>query len=138
MFTLTLFSGRMIDVPSMVISLEAFRPPLIHGSDVPLVGTTPGVRIASENGLRPFNGSSRIILLPITVDTLDEHNWLDDLNPDSKKVITAYLEPGLRNAQPEDRFQFERHGYFVTDRVDHRADKPVFNRVSSLRDNWGK
>ncbi len=56
----------------MVISLDAFLPPLIQGSDVPLVGTTPGVRIASENGLRPFSGSSRIILLPITVETLEE------------------------------------------------------------------
>ncbi len=40
-------------------------------------------------------------------------NFLDALNPDSKQVITAYLEPGLREAQPEARFQFERHGYFV-------------------------
>lgn len=65
-------------------------------------------------------------------------NFLDALNPDSKKVIAAYLEPGLREAQPEDRFQFERHGYFVADRNDSQPGKPVFNRIVGLKDSWGK
>ncbi|WP_354683961.1 glutamine--tRNA ligase/YqeY domain fusion protein [Cupriavidus necator] len=65
-------------------------------------------------------------------------NFLDALNPDSKKVITAYLEPGLREAQREDRFQFERHGYFVADRIDSQPGKPVFNRIVGLKDSWGK
>jgi glutaminyl-tRNA synthetase len=41
-------------------------------------------------------------------------------------------------AQPDDKFQFERHGYFVADRVDSTAGKLVFNRVTSLKDSWGK
>lgn len=65
-------------------------------------------------------------------------NFLEALNPDSKKVITAYLEPSLRDAKPEDRFQFERHGYFVADRVDSQQGKPVFNRIVGLKDSWGK
>src|SRR5690242_17092040 len=68
---LTLFSGRITEVPSIVISLEALRPPLIHGIDVPLVGTTPGAIRARLNGLRPLSGSSMIILPPITEDTLE-------------------------------------------------------------------
>jgi glutaminyl-tRNA synthetase len=64
--------------------------------------------------------------------------FLDALNPDSKRIVRAYLEPGARNAMPEDRLQFERHGYFVADRVDSRPGKPVFNRIVSLRDSWGK
>ena len=36
------------------------------------------------------------------------------------------------------RVQFERHGYFVTDRVDHTAAKPVFNRITGLKDTWAK
>ncbi|MFZ1907875.1 MAG: glutamine--tRNA ligase/YqeY domain fusion protein [Burkholderiales bacterium] len=55
-----------------------------------------------------------------------------DLNRDSKKVITARLEPALREAKPEERFQFERHGYFVAD----RADPSTFNRTVTLRDSW--
>ncbi|WP_454764598.1 glutamine--tRNA ligase/YqeY domain fusion protein [Cupriavidus campinensis] len=65
-------------------------------------------------------------------------NFLDALNPHSKKVVTAYLEPGLREARAEDRFQFERHGYFVADRVDSQPGKPVFNRTVGLKDSWGK
>ena len=65
-----------------------------------------------------------------------ERNFLDDLNPDSVKVITAQLEPALKDAKPEQRFQFERHGYFVADRVDTRAGAPVFNRTVTLKDSW--
>jgi glutaminyl-tRNA synthetase len=67
-----------------------------------------------------------------------EHDWLADLNPHSKETLTAYLEPALKDAQPEERFQFERHGYFVADRVDSRPGAPVFNRAVTLRDSWGK
>ncbi|CAJ0811531.1 glutamine--tRNA ligase/YqeY domain fusion protein [Ralstonia flaminis] len=67
-----------------------------------------------------------------------DKNFLDALNPNSKKIVTAYLEPTLATAKPEDRFQFERHGYFVADRIDSQPGKPVFNRVVGLKDSWGK
>jgi glutaminyl-tRNA synthetase len=60
------------------------------------------------------------------------------LNPNAKEVITAYLEQGMKAAQPDEKFQFERHGYFVADRVDSQPGKPVFNRVVTLKDSWGK
>jgi glutaminyl-tRNA synthetase len=59
-----------------------------------------------------------------------------DLNPNSKTVITAQCEPGLATAQPEQRFQFERHGYFVADMHDTRPGRPVFNRAVTLKDSW--
>jgi glutaminyl-tRNA synthetase len=65
-------------------------------------------------------------------------DFLSVLNPNSKKVVTAYLEPGLAGAKPDDKFQFERHGYFVADRHDHGAGKPVFNRTTTLKDTWSK
>ncbi len=65
-----------------------------------------------------------------------ERNWLDDLNPDSKRVITAYVEPALGNTAAGEVFQFERHGYFVADLRDHAAGKPVYNRTVTLRDSW--
>ena len=61
-----------------------------------------------------------------------ERNFLDDLNPASKRVITAYVEPTLATAAPETRFQFERAGYFVADRFDHASGAPVFNRTLTL------
>ncbi|HEY2977403.1 MAG TPA: glutamine--tRNA ligase [Burkholderiaceae bacterium] len=60
------------------------------------------------------------------------------LNPQSKQVITAYLEPSLATAKADERFQFERHGYFVTDRHDHSAATPVFNKITGLKDSWAK
>lgn len=65
-----------------------------------------------------------------------ERNYLDDLNPDSKRVITAFVEPELAAAAPEDRVQFERHGYFVADLADHALQRPVFNRTVTLKDSW--
>ena len=48
-------------------------------------------------------------------------------------------EGGVKiDAKPDDKFQFERHGYFVADRVDHKAEKPVFNLAVGLKDSWGK
>lgn len=67
-----------------------------------------------------------------------ERNYLDDLNQASKQVISAQLEPSLKEAQAEDRFQFERHGYFVADRIDSKSGQPVFNRAVSLKDVWAK
>jgi glutaminyl-tRNA synthetase len=64
--------------------------------------------------------------------------FLDALNPDSKRIVRAYLEPGARQANAEDRYQFERHGYFVADRIDSKPGSPVFNRIVSLRDSWTK
>jgi glutaminyl-tRNA synthetase len=60
------------------------------------------------------------------------------LNPASKKVTAGYAEPSLAHARAEDRYQFERHGYFVADRVDHAPGRPVFNRAVTLKDSWGK
>jgi glutaminyl-tRNA synthetase len=59
------------------------------------------------------------------------------LNPNSLETITAKLEPALREANPKDRYQFERLGYFTMDK-DSKAGKPVFNRTITLRDTWAK
>jgi glutaminyl-tRNA synthetase len=65
-------------------------------------------------------------------------DFLASLNPKSKTVVRGFVEPSLASAPADHRVQFERHGYFVTDRVDHRAGAPVFNRITTLKDSWGK
>ena len=65
-------------------------------------------------------------------------SWLDHVNPQAKRVVQAWLEPAAASVAPEQRFQFERLGYFVADRIDHRPDAPVFNRTVTLRDAWTK
>jgi glutaminyl-tRNA synthetase len=77
-------------------------------------------------------------------DTTDK-DFLEELNPDSLKVVTAYVEPSLASAKADGKFQFERHGYFVADLKDHLSlppnggeGKPVFNRVAGMKDSWGR
>lgn len=67
-----------------------------------------------------------------------DRDFLTDINPNSTSVITAQLEPSLKDAKAEDNFQFERHGYFVVDKKDSIKGKPVFNRTVTLRDAWQK
>ena len=69
----------------------------------------------------------------------EDGNYLpftDFLNPESVKEITAYAEPAAKNLPAESRWQFERLGYFVTDRKDHSPEHPVFNRTVTLKDSW--
>ncbi len=70
----------------------------------------------------------------------DSASFLDNINPDSLQVLTGCrAEPSLGNAQPEDRFQFEREGYFCRgyQGLETRS-APVFNRTVTLRDSWGQ
>jgi len=67
-----------------------------------------------------------------------DRDFLLDINPDSVKTVSAQLEPALKDARPGERFQFERHGYFVTDLKESKPGVPVFNRAVTLRDSWGK
>ena len=63
-------------------------------------------------------------------------DFLTVLNPDSKKVVQAVVESPLASAKGDDKFQFERHGYFVADRHDSQPGKLVFNRTTTLKDTW--
>ena len=69
-------------------------------------------------------------------DESEGKTYRDHLNPDSRRSVRGYVEPSAAMASPEQSFQFERLGYFVADRRDHRADAPVFNRSVTLRDTW--
>lgn len=70
-------------------------------------------------------------------DTVKDKDFMEFINPNSLEVITGYAEPSVKGSQPEDKFQFQRLGYFVVDR-DSTSDKLVFNRTVPLRDSWGK
>jgi glutaminyl-tRNA synthetase len=80
----------------------------------------------------------RLFTVPNPDDDEGGKSYRDHLNPDSVRVVRGFLEPLAAQAAPEQVFQFERLGYFVADRHDHRADAPVFNRTVTLRDSWAK
>ncbi|HWH75335.1 MAG TPA: glutamine--tRNA ligase/YqeY domain fusion protein [Methylibium sp.] len=65
-------------------------------------------------------------------------DFLSVLNPASRVLRRGYVEPGLASAAPQDRFQFERHGYFVADARAHQPGAAVFGRIAGLKDTWAK
>ncbi len=68
-----------------------------------------------------------------------ESDITSTVNPNSLSINTnCYLEPSLQETKPEDKYQFERIGYFCVDRYDSTIDKLVFNRTTTLRDTWAK
>jgi glutaminyl-tRNA synthetase len=71
-------------------------------------------------------------------DETDGKTYRDHLNPDSKRSVRGWVEASLAEVAAEQSFQFERLGYFVTDRREHGAGKPVFNRIVTLRDSYAK
>ena len=75
---------------------------------------------------------------PATAAAESERDFTDLISPDSLKVITALAEPALAGANPGDRCQFERLGYFCADIVDSQPGAPVFNRTVTLRDSWAR
>jgi len=69
----------------------------------------------------------------------DAGDWREQLNPGSlERLSGCKLEPGLVAAAPENRYQFERQGYFYVDPIDSKLGHPVFNRIVTLRDSWAK
>ncbi|MDQ7959288.1 glutamine--tRNA ligase/YqeY domain fusion protein [Flavobacterium lindanitolerans] len=68
-------------------------------------------------------------------DTHKGKDFLEFVNPNSLQVVTGYLEPSLKEAKNEDKFQFQRLGYFTVDK-DSTDKKLVFNRTVSLKDTW--
>ena len=66
----------------------------------------------------------------------DGKPWAAHINPDARQIVRGYLEEAAACVTAETRFQFERNGYFVADRLDHTPDAPVFNRIVTLRDTW--
>ena len=63
-----------------------------------------------------------------------EEDFMQHLNPESLSVLeNCWVEPSLVDAKPETAFQFEREGYFLADRYDHSAGKPVFNMTIGLK-----
>jgi len=110
---------------------EVFQGLLVSVPDV------YSVRAGLAYGLAPDQGLSLSVGGRIDGTTVsDLIGGRDDYKRDAGYYV--YVEPGLAEAKPEERFQFERHGYFVADMLDHQPGRPVFNRTVTLRDSWSK
>ena len=125
-------SGKIVELRC---TLDPESRPGMEGANRKVKGTIHWVsaKHAAPAEIRLYD---RLFTVPDPDNDADGKSYVDYLNPDSRKVVTGYVEPAAAEASPEQSFQFERTGYFVADRYDHTPDAPVFNRSVTLRDTW--
>ena len=123
------------DIVELRGTLDPESRPGMEGANRKVKGTIHWVsaRHAVQAEIRLYD---RLFSVPDPDDDSDGKTHQDHLNPDSRRTAIGYVEPSAAEATPETAFQFERMGYFVADRRDHRSDAPVFNRAVTLRDTW--
>ena len=126
--------GKVVEIRG---ALDPESRPGMAGADRKIKGTIHWVsaRHAAAAEIRLYDR-----LFAVADPDNDEagKGYQEHLNPDSRRTVLGYVEPAASQAKPEQQFQFERIGYFVADRYDHRSDAPVFNRSVTLRDTWAQ
>lgn len=125
------------DIVELHGELDLDSRPGLPGSERKVKGTIHWVSAKSgiEAEIRLYD---RLFTVANPDDDADGKTYRDYLNPDSVRVVKAYVEQGAAALAAETNIQFERLGYFVTDRLDHTVSRPVFNRTVTLRDVWAK
>ncbi|MBV9496973.1 MAG: glutamine--tRNA ligase, partial [Acidobacteria bacterium] len=131
-------TGVVKDESGNIVELRATYDPATRGGDAP-DGRKPKATLHWVSAQHAVNAEVRLYdRLFRVADPEAEGDFLTQLNPQSLEVVAnAKLEPSVRNAPPQTRYQFERLGYFCVD-VDSTADALVFNRTVTLKDAWAK
>ncbi|HEY3780645.1 MAG TPA: glutamine--tRNA ligase/YqeY domain fusion protein [Fimbriimonadaceae bacterium] len=128
------------DTEGNVIEVRCTYDPATKGGDSPdgrkvkatLHWVSAKHALASE--IRLYD---HLFLKPDPDDVEEGQDYTANLNPDSLKIVTGYVEPSVADAAPGTRYQFERLGYFCVD-PDSTPERLVFNRTATLRDTWAK
>ena len=123
-----------------VLELHCSYDPATRGGNAPDGRKVKGtIHWVSAKHARPAQIRLYDRLFSVANPDRGKQDWKSYINPASLETLTRCLiEPDLAQAQPEQRFQFERLGYFCAGREDWSPDKPVFNRIVTLRDSWAK
>ncbi|MCH9813987.1 MAG: glutamine--tRNA ligase/YqeY domain fusion protein [Epsilonproteobacteria bacterium] len=123
------------DKEGNIIEIKAeYHPDSKSGSD------TSGIKVKSAIQWVSANEAKKVeVRLYDRLFKDESPEGLEDLNPDSLKIIKdALIEPAVIVEKPDERFQFERQGYFYADPIDYSDEKPVFNKIVGLKDSWAK
>lgn len=126
------------DASGEVIELRCTYDPATRGGDSPdgrKVKATIHWVSAADSIAAEARLYDHLFVKPNPDDIEEGGSYLDNLNPDSLKVVECRVEPSVLGAEPGTRYQFERVGYFCVD-TDSTAEKLVFNRTVTLRDAW--
>jgi glutaminyl-tRNA synthetase len=123
-----------------IVELHATYDPESKGGKSPDGRKVKGTLhwVSAEHSVKAqVNIYDRLFKVEDPQKTQEGQSFLDNINPESLKQITAYVEPALKATQPGDHFQFERLGYFCTD-LDSQTENLIFNRTVTLKDSWAK
>ena len=123
------------EVVELHCTLDLDSRPGLPGADRKIKGTIHWVSAAHAVAAE-FRLYDRLFTVADPDDDTDGKTYRDYLNPDSRRRVQGWVEPAAATLVAEQSCQFERTGYFVADRYDHRAEAPVFNRSVTLRDTW--
>jgi glutaminyl-tRNA synthetase len=130
------------DSTGKVVELHCTYDPATRGGDAPdgrkVQGTIHWVSVAHalDCEVRLYD---RLFTVVDPDDVPEGQDFRSTLNPASLVVVPgAKIEPGVANDPAGSRYQFERTGFFISDPVDSRADRLIFNRTVTLRDSWEK
>ena len=121
----------MRDPSAIASAIRAAADPSAYGPG----GHNPGIR--ADSPARMCGASADAIGRPLAVAVSHATIASPGGTPPTRSE-TSTAEPSIAQAQAEDRLQFERQGYFVADRYDHRPDRPVFNRTATLKDSFAR
>ncbi|MCX7750045.1 MAG: glutamine--tRNA ligase/YqeY domain fusion protein [Candidatus Bipolaricaulota bacterium] len=129
------------DESGQIVEIHCTYDPATRGGDAP-DGRKVKATLHWVSALHAIDAEvrlyDRLFKVPDPLDVPEGVDWIVNLNPSSLIVLRGCkLEPSLAEAQPGERYQFERKGYFCVD-PDSRPGKPVFNRTATLRDPWAK
>jgi glutaminyl-tRNA synthetase len=130
--------GRVVEVQARLVPDTKSGTPGADAVKVKGNITWVGVADGVEAEIRLYDR-----LFSVPQPGAGEKDFLEELNPESLTVVTGYVEPSLGTAGADERVQFERHGYFAADQKYDRSregvkNKPLFNKVTGLKDNWAK
>ncbi|TKI69868.1 glutamine--tRNA ligase/YqeY domain fusion protein [Sulfurimonas crateris] len=114
--------------------IAEYNPESKSGSD------TSGIKVKSAIQWVDATSAKKVeVRLYDRLYSCENPDGLDDLNPDSLKIIKdALIEPAVVAEKPDVRFQFEREGYFYADPIDYTDANPVFNKIVGLKDSYAK
>ncbi|MFN7146265.1 MAG: glutamine--tRNA ligase/YqeY domain fusion protein, partial [Myxococcota bacterium] len=127
------------DAAGNVVAVRVTHDPATRGGNTPDGRKVPGtIHWVSAAAAKPVEVRLYDRLFAHERPDALGDDFLEHLNPDSLKVVTAWAEPGLAALSGGAHVQIERTGYFFTDPVASKPGAPVFNRVVGLKDSWAK
>lgn len=129
------------DAQGNITEIHCTYDPATRGGDAPDGRKVKGTIhwVSAQHAIdAPVRLYDHLFNVPDPENVPEGQTYLSNLNPESLITVNAKLEPSLRDTQPGQTVQFERHGYFVADPIDSQPGAPVFNRAVTLKDSWGK